>query len=144
MTGRIYSAGSCAHLTASSRRAGTDWIVKTFRSNRAHSDSTNAARLAASSAAEIRGSHATVISADGTVAVPSRLTEGLQSQLKIGQTRLPCLSTATTFHLQVRNPSVEITNVTLRRDAANPSHIRHADRQIRHAFGIQSSFQTIS
>jgi len=143
MTGRIDSARSSAHLTASSRRARTDRIVETFRSHRAHSDCANAACLAASSAAEIRGSHATVISADRAIAVPSWLTEWLQSQLKIGQTRLPCLSTAT-LHLQIRDSSVEITDVTLRRDAANPSHVRHADRQIRHAFDIQSSFQTIS
>lgn len=142
MTGRIDSAGSGAHLTASSRRARTDRIVETFRSNGAHSDRANATRLAASSAAKIRGSHAAVISADGAVAVSSRLAERLQPQLKIGQTRLPCLST--TLHLQIRDPLVEIADVTLRRDTANPSHIRHTDRQIRHAFGIQSSFQTIS
>jgi len=124
MTGRIDSAGSSAHLTASSRRARTDRIVETFRSNGAHSNGANTTRLAASSAIEIRGSHAAVISTNGAVTIPSRLAEWLQPQLKIGQTRLPCLSTAT-LHLQIRDSSVEIADVTLRRDTANPSHIRN-------------------
>lgn len=142
MTRRIKSAGSGAHLTASSRRTRTDRIVKTFRSRGTHSYGANGTRLAASSATKICGFHTAVISADGATAIPSRLAERLQPQLEIGQTRLPCLATAA-LHFQICDPSIEVADITLKCDTANSSYIRYADRHIRHTFSIQSSFQTI-
>jgi len=136
----IDPARSGAHLAASSRRTRTDRIVEAFWSW-AHSDGANNARLAAPSATKICRSHATVI-AHSTVAVPSRFTKRLQPQLKVGQTCLPRL---TTFHFQIGDPFIEITDITLRCDTANPAHVRYSyERHVRHAFGVQSSFQTIS
>lgn len=81
MTRRIHPAGSSAHLTASSRRASTNWVVETSRPRGTYPDSANRTRLTASPAAEIHGSHTAVGGALGAVAVPSWFTERLQPQL---------------------------------------------------------------
>lgn len=126
MTRRIHPAGSGTHLAASSGRASTDRIVETSGSRGTYPDGADGARLAASSATKIHGSHATVGSALGAVAIPSWLTERLQSQLQVRQTGLPRLTAA--LHLQVGDSSVEIADVALRCDSANTPYVPYADR----------------
>lgn len=142
VTRRVHPAGSGAHLAASSGCASADRVVETARSRGTHPDGTDSARLTASPAAEVHGSHAAVGGALGAVAVSSRLAQRLQPQLQIRQTRLPRLTTAT-LHLQIGDPSVEIADVALGCDSANTPYVPYAHRQTWHALGVQSAFQTI-
>lgn len=145
VTRRIHPAGGGAHLAAPSGRASADRVVETSGSRGTHPDGADGARLAASPAAEVHGSHAAVGGALGAVAVSPWLTERLQPQLQIRQTRLPRLTTAAAaaFHLQIGDPSVEIADVALRCDSANTPYASYADRYAWHALGVQSTLQTV-
>lgn len=137
----VHPARSGAQLTTPPGRAWTNRIVKASRTHLTHSNSTDATSLAAPPTAELRGLHAAIISADCAVAVSSWLAQRLQPMLKISQTCLTVRSSA--LHLQVSNPPVQVTDVAMRTHSTRSAHSRYVHRQIRHAFSIQSPFQTV-
>lgn len=103
------SRGCSTQLAAPSGRAWADGIVEASRAESSGLDGTDTAGLTASSAAaKVRGLHASVVSADGAVAVTPRLVGiGLQPELQVGEAGL-AVGRCAALHFEIGDAPVEV------------------------------------